>query len=128
MNALDHRDPLPFNDPDSPPDAQVAIGMVLDLRREVERQEEKARIFLAENNGEKRFWRFFAVGTIVSMIAFLFWSSSLWLDLVEEIRNDIKAETGVFAPKDHLRIVILEKEILRLEALAGVEPSQDMQK
>ena len=112
MNAVDHRDPLPFNDPDFPPDAQVAIGMVLDLRRDVERQE--------------NFWRWFAVTAlgILTLFGFFVWCSGLVM--VDDIREDIKSQVSTISDKDHQRIIILEKEILRLEAMAGVEPSQDL--
>jgi len=112
MNAHDHRDPLPFNDPDSPPDSQVAIGMVLDLRREVERQE--------------NFWRWFAVSAlgIVTIFGFTVWGSGLLM--VEGFREDLKSQVSTISQEDHQRIIILEKEILRLEAMAGVEPSQDL--
>jgi len=112
MNALDHPDPLPFNDPDSPPDSQVAIGMVLDLRREVERQES--------------FWRWFAVTALGLLTIFGFFVWFTGLILVEDIRQDIKSQVSTISDKDHQRIIILEKEILRLEALAGVQPSQDL--
>jgi hypothetical protein len=112
MNAHDHLDPLPFNDPDSSPDSQVAIGMVLDLRRDMERQES--------------FWRWFAVAAlgILTIFGFTVWSSGLLM--VDDIRQDIKSQVSTISDKDHQRIIILEKEILRLEALAGVEPSQDL--
>ena len=111
MNVRSH-DPLPFKDPDSPPDSQGAIEMVLDLRREVERQES--------------FWRWFAVTALGILTIFGFFAVYSALGLVDDIREDIKHGSKTISQADRNRIFILEKEIFRLEALAGVEPSQDL--
>lgn len=79
MNACEDLDPVPFNDPESTPDTQVAIGMVLDLRRDVEKQE--------------KFWKYFACASLLAFSAFLFFAWSSGLNAFQIINEDVNQQT-----------------------------------
>lgn len=76
MNANDDLVPLPFNLPDSTPDAQVAIGMILDLRRDIEK------------NKKDLFWKLFSVGFVFFLFLTIWLLSLKWDDTLTTIHED----------------------------------------
>lgn len=88
MNAASNNS-IPFEDPDiSPLDSQVAIGMVLDLRREVERQE--------------KFWRYLACASLISFSSFLFYAWSSGIEVFEDIQEEIQMQKELKDEINHL--------------------------
>ena len=71
---------IPFKDPyDNPPkDSQVAIGMVIDLKRQVERQE--------------MFWKYFACASLLTFSTFLYYAWSSGIAVFKDIQGEIEMQ------------------------------------
>ena len=99
MNA-ERNTSIPFEDPhNSPPDSQVAIGMVLDLRRDVERQE--------------RFWRYFACASLILGSSFIFYAWSSGIEIFKDIQKDIQMEKELKSEINHLKFQLYKVNILK---------------